>query len=88
MARLTRMDEGGGLAGGRQRRGDLAADMAGLAHAGDNDAAGRCADQGDGVSEPVTEAVEHQGRLNGRDAGAFEAKGAERRGFGLRGDGG
>ena len=29
-----------------------------------------------------------RGRLNGGDAGAFEAKGAERRGFGLRGDGG
>ena len=39
VARLGRMDEGGGLPGRGQRRGDLARHVAGLAHAGHNQSA-------------------------------------------------
>ena len=45
MARLGGVHEEGGRAGRGERRGDLGADMAALAHAGDDDAAGRRADQ-------------------------------------------
>ena len=45
MAGLARMDEKGRRSGGRQRRGDLARDVAGLAHAGDDDAAFDAANQ-------------------------------------------
>ena len=51
MARLGGMDESGGLAGRGERRGDLARDMAGFAHAGDDDAPRRLADRLDRARE-------------------------------------
>ena len=62
MARLRRMDEEGGRAGRGQRRRDLAADMAGLAHAGDDDPAARAADQLDRGDEGRAEAVAQRRR--------------------------
>jgi hypothetical protein len=52
---LGGMDEQRGGAGRGQRRGDLARDMAGLAHAGDHDAAGRTRHQLDRAGEPHVE---------------------------------
>ena len=40
VARFGRVQEEGGRAGARECRGDLAADVAGLSHAGDDDASG------------------------------------------------
>ena len=52
-------------AGGGQRRRDLSADMAGLAHAGDDDAATRVADRFDGGDERGAEAIAHGGGQRG-----------------------
>ena len=53
------MDEERGRAGRGEGRGDLAADMAGLAHAGDDHAAARAVDEIDrgdeGAAEPVVD---------------------------------
>ena len=62
MARLARVHEEGGRPGGREGRRDLAADMAGLAHAGDDHPAARLADQVDGGDERGAEPVAHRGR--------------------------
>ena len=57
VARLARMHEIGGRAGRGEGRGDLAADMAGLAHAGDDQAAAcACADQFDRGDERLRRA--------------------------------
>ena len=56
--RLGRVEEEGRRAGARQRRGDLAADDARLAHAGDDDAAAALEQQLDGALEVVVEAID------------------------------
>ena len=66
-------------AGGGERRRDLAADMAGLAHAGDDDAAACVADRFDGGDERGAEAIAHGGRQGG-DAVALGVERAQRRG--------
>ncbi len=63
---LGRVQEEGGRAGARERRGDLAADDARLAHAGDDDAAAAVADQRDGAREALVEPIDERpdgGRL-------------------------
>ena len=70
VARFARMDEEGGRAGRGQRRGDLAADMAGLAHAGDDHPAARAPDQIDRRDE---------GGARGRRATASTQRGDARR---------
>ena len=50
------MHEEGGRAGRGEGRRDLAADMAGFAHAGDDHAAARAADQVDGGDEGAARA--------------------------------
>src|SRR5581483_709130 len=87
VARLRRMDEIGRRSGAGERRGNLARDMSGLAHAAHHDAAGAALDQLDGVEKPAVEALgeganrvglygEHlarelEGRARGRLAGRF-----------------
>ena len=56
MRRFGGVDEEGGRAGGGQRRGDLAADMAALAHAHDGDAAAAGQHGLHGVHESVAQA--------------------------------
>ena len=57
VARLGRMDEGGRLAGRGEGRGDLPADVPGLAHAGDHDAAARRGDPLDRTGKSCAEPV-------------------------------
>ena len=52
-------------AGAREGRGDLAADDAGLAHAGDDDAAAAVADEHDGAGEPLVEAIDKRQHRGG-----------------------
>ena len=84
VAGLGRMDEEGRRAGRGERGGDLAADMAALAHAGDDDPAGGGADDldgaGEGGGEPVFEGGEQR-----VEPGALGGDGAQRRGGGLNG---
>ena len=58
MAGFGRVHKEGRRAGARQRRGDLAADMAGLADAADDDAAANIQDQFQRLKEGTIEAVD------------------------------
>ena len=78
VARLARVDEEGGRAGRGEGGGDLAADVAGLAHAGDDHAAARLADQVDRRDEGGAEPVADRGRERGNAAG-FGLERAQRR---------
>ena len=73
------MDEIGGGAGGGEGGGDLAAHMAGFAHAADDHAAGGAGDQGHSGVEPGGEPGGglQQGGFQRRDAGPLEAEGAQ-----------
>jgi hypothetical protein len=79
VARLGRMDEMRGRAGGGEGCGELAPDMAGLAHARDDDATGGAADQRDGFGEGLAQPV-REGGVKGVEPGALGGDGAERRG--------
>ncbi len=73
-----RMDEEGRRAGGGERGGDLAADVAGLAHAGDDQAAAaRRADQVDGGLERLRQVAPDR-RDEGRDAASLGLQRAQR----------
>jgi hypothetical protein len=79
MARLGRMHEIGGRAGRGESGGDLAPDMAGFAHAGDDDSPFRGADQGDGTLQRRAELAREGGR-EGIEAFSLGTEGAQRRG--------
>ena len=70
MARLGRMHEEGGRAGGSEGGRELARHVAGLAEAGDDDAALGAHDQIDGRGKRAAERS-LQGRGNCRNAAAF-----------------
>ena len=80
VARLGRMDEGGGLTGRGERRRDLAGDVAGLAHASDDDAAARRGDRLHRLQEGVAEAA--PGGPAHRCRRARRARAVRCRGFG------
>ena len=70
---LGRMQEPGGRAGARERRRDLPADDARLAHAGDDDAAPAVEEQLDGALEVAVDAIdeaEDRGRFGAEDLSA------------------
>ena len=77
VARFARMHEQRRRAGGGEGRGDLAPDMAGLAHAGDDDAALRGADQVDRGGEGRAQPVAQRGGER-VDAAAFGVERAQR----------
>ncbi len=82
VARLGGMHEDRGLAGRGQRRGDLAGDMAGLADAGDDRAAGRGQQHGDRLLEGFrkrTLAGRRERLLQREKPLAFDGDGAQRR---------
>ena len=78
MARFARMHEQRRRSGGGEGRGDLAPDMAGFAHAGDDHPALRGADQVDGGGEGRAQSVAQCGgeRI---DAAAFGVERAQAR---------
>ena len=87
MARLARMDEEGRRAGRCHGSRDLAPDMARFAHARDDDAPARPADQGDRRIEIARKARGRacQGSFEGRDAGTLKSKRAKGRPCGGQG---
>ena len=62
MAGLAGMDELGRRAGGGERGSDLAADMTGLAHAADDDAALACQHEADGAGEVAVQGLGQAGQ--------------------------
>ena len=78
MARLARMHEIGGRAGRREGRGDLAADMAGFAHAGDDQPAREPRDQFDRGDERLRQPVADRRDQRG-DAAGLGLERAQRR---------
>ena len=79
---LGRMDEEGRRAGRGQRRGDLRADMAAFADAGDDDPAVDRRQHLDGLRERLGQPVV-EGRGQRRKAGLLDGHGAQRGGDGL-----
>ncbi len=77
VARFAGMHEEGGRAGRGEGRGDLAPDVAGLAHAGDDQAALGVADQFDGGGEGRPKRALQRGRERG-DAAALGLERAQR----------
>ena len=69
VGRLGRMEEPGRRAGARQSRGDLSADDAGLAHAGDDDAAAALEQELDCALEMPVDAIDEP-----EDGGRFGAE--------------
>ena len=69
MARLAGMHEIGGSAGGGEGRRDLAADMAGLSHAADDQPPVRLADHFDRSDKGLSESVMDRRRQRGHPAG-------------------
>ena len=55
-----RMEEEGWGSGARERGGDLAADDAGLPHAGDNHPAAAVKQEPDGMVEAIVEAIDER----------------------------
>ena len=84
MARLARVDVIGGRPGRGEGRGDLAADMAGFPHPGDNDAALGVADQLDRGEEWWAEPVRYRVHQHGEPV-ALGCERAERGGDGFCG---
>ena len=84
VARLAGMDVVGGRAGRGEGGGDLAADMARLAHAGDDDPALRGCDELDGGDEALAEPV-LDGAHEHLEPVALGRERPERRDDGLRG---
>ncbi len=68
MARLAGMNELRGRSGRGEGRGDLARDMAALAHAGDRDAARSRRQQVDRLGEALIESLDERGQAG--DLGA------------------
>ena len=79
VARLARVHEEGGRTGRGEGRRHLAADVAGLAHPGDDQPALGAADQIDRGHERAAEPVADRRRQRGHPAG-FRLEGAQRRG--------
>ena len=79
VARLARMHEGGRRAGGRERACHLHADMAALAHAGDDHPAAAGADEANSFGEAVDE-LRVERRFERAQALGFELNGARGRG--------
>ena len=71
MARLGRVQEKGGRAGARKGRRDLAADVAGLAHAGNDHAAGACEQHPAGLLEIGAQAFHERSDGAGLDPERF-----------------
>ena len=82
MARLGRMNEVSGRSRGREGRGDLAPDMAGFAHAGDDDAPFRRADERDRLPQRLAEIAGERGG-QGLEPLALGRERAQRGGDGL-----
>ena len=80
MAGLAGMDEGGGGAGRGQGGGDLARDVAALAHAADHHLAGDALDQVEGGDEAVIEPRSESADTLGREVEHVLGAGAVVRG--------
>ena len=79
MARFARMDEVRGRAGRRHGGGDLAADMTGFSHAGNDHAAAGVPDQVDRGNERMAKPVADRGNQCG-DAAGFRFQRPDRAG--------